>query len=82
MVGIPDEGTDNIALDKADAINLLLNRNDTPNQASEVIQESEDTTQEEVSVEEAESENVEEVVEVNSEATEEEAEDYRGHSLG
>ena len=77
MVGIPDEGTDNIALDKADAINLLLNRNDTPNQASEVIQESEDTTQEEVSVEEAESENVEEVVEGNSEAGEEEAEDYQ-----
>ena len=59
MVGIPDEGTDNIALDKADAINLLLNRENTPSQASEVIQESEDTTQEEVSVEEAESENVE-----------------------
>ena len=77
MVGIPDEGTDNIALDKADAINLLLNRNDIPNQASEVIQESEDTTQEEVSVEEAESENVEEVVEGNSEAGEEEAEDYQ-----
>jgi len=77
MVGIPDEGTDNIALDKADAINLLLNRNDTPNQASEVIQESEDTTQEEVSVEEAESENVEEVVAGNSEASEEEAEGYQ-----
>jgi len=77
MVGIPDEGTDNIALEKSDAINLLLNRENTPSQASEVIQESEDTTQEEVSVEEAESENVKEVVEGNSEASEEEAEGYQ-----
>lgn len=51
MASIPDDGTniENIALDKADAINLLLNRDNTPSQASEDIQESTDT---EVSAEE------------------------------
>ena len=51
MVGIPDEGTDAIALDTNDAINLLLNKDNTPNQASEDIQESE-ATKEKVTVEE------------------------------
>lgn len=75
MVGIPDNGTDNIALEKSDAINLLLNRDNTPNQASEDIQESEGV--QEAPVEEVETENDEEVVEGYSEENEEEAEDYQ-----
>jgi len=52
MASIPNDGTstENIALDKTDAVNLLLNRNNTPSQASEDIQESDDTP--EVSAEE------------------------------
>tara|TARA_R110002020_G_scaffold154942_3_gene335653 strand:+ start:1869 stop:2858 length:990 start_codon:yes stop_codon:yes gene_type:complete len=76
MVGIPDEGTDTVALDTNDAINLLLNRDNTPSQASENIQESEDT-QETVSVEEADNEEVTEVSQNYSESSEESAEDYQ-----
>ena len=56
MASIPTDGTniESIALDKADAINLLLNRDNTPNQASEDIQESEDA--QEASIEETETE--------------------------
>jgi chemotaxis protein histidine kinase CheA len=75
MVGIPDNGTDSIALDKSDAINLLLNRDNTPNQASENIQESEGV--QEAPVEEVDDENDEEVVEGYSSENEEEAEDYQ-----
>ena len=68
----PDE---NIALDKADAINLLLNRENTPNQASEDIQESEDTP--EVSTEETEFETESEVVDQSDDDEyEEESEQY------
>ena len=75
MVGIPDNGTDNIALDKSDAINLLLNRDNTPNQASEDIQESEGV--QEAPVEEVYSEEDEEVVEGYSEEIDEDTEDYQ-----
>jgi len=75
MVGIPDNGTDSIALDKSDAINLLLNKDTTPSQASEDIQESEGV--QEAPVEEVETENDEEVVEGYSSENEEEAEDYQ-----
>ena len=76
MVGIPDEGTDTVALDTNDAINLLLNKDNTPSQASENIQESGDT-QETVSVEEADNEEVTEVSQNYSESSEESAEDYQ-----
>lgn len=76
MVGIPDKGTDAIALDTNDAINLLLNKDNTPNQASEDIQESEDT-KETVSVEEVSTEDESEVQQSYSEETEEDAEDYQ-----
>jgi len=76
MVGIPDKGTDAIALDTNDAINLLLNKDNTPNQASEDIQESEDT-KETVSVEEVSTEDEPEVQQSYSEETEEDAEDYQ-----
>jgi len=75
MVGIPDNGTDSIALDKSDAINLLLNRDTTPSQASEDIQKSEGV--QEAPVEEVETEIDEEVVEGYSSENEEEAEDYQ-----
>jgi hypothetical protein len=75
MVGIPDNGTDNIALDKSDAINLLLNRDNTPNQASEDIQKSEGA--QEAPVEEVYSEEDEEVVEGYSEEIDEDTEDYQ-----
>jgi hypothetical protein len=75
MVGIPDNGTDSIALDKSDAINLLLNRDNTPSQASEDIQKSEGV--QEAPVEEVDDENDEEVVEGYSSENEEEAEDYQ-----
>ncbi|MEK9697111.1 MAG: hypothetical protein VW270_15220, partial [Candidatus Poseidoniales archaeon] len=75
MVGIPDNGTDNIALEKSDAINLLLNRDNTPNQASEDIQESEGV--QEAPVEEVNSEDDEEVVEGYSEEIDEVTEDYQ-----
>ena len=66
MSSIPDGTNTNAALDTNDAINLLLNRDNTPNQASENIQESEDT--QEVSAEETEVENE---VAVNDQATDE-----------
>jgi hypothetical protein len=75
MVGIPDNGTDNIALEKSDAINLLLNRDNTPNQASEDIQKSEGV--QEAPVEEVYSEDDEEVVEGYSEEIDEVTEDYQ-----
>lgn len=67
MASIPTDGTniENVALDKADAINLLLNRDNTPNQASEDIQESEDTP--EVSAEETEFETESEVIDQSDE---------------
>ena len=77
MASIPTDGTniESIALDKADAINLLLNRDNTPNQASEDIQESEDTP--EVSTEETEFETESEVVDQPDEdEDEEESEQY------
>ena len=70
----PDE---NIALDKADAINLLLNKENTPNQASEDIQESQEEDTEVVSVDEVDTFDETDVVEGQSEVTEEETEDYR-----
>jgi len=70
MSSIPDGTNTNAALDTNDAINLLLNRDNTPNQASENIQESEDT--QEVSAEETEVENE---VAVNDQATEEEVDE-------
>ena len=69
MSSIPD-GTNTNALDTNDAINLLLNRDNTPNQASENIQESEDT--QEVSAEETEVENE---VAVDDQATDEEVDE-------
>ena len=77
MASIPTDGTniESIALDKTDAINLLLNRDNTPNQASEDIQESEDTP--EVSTEETEFETESEVVDQPDEdEDEEESEQY------
>ncbi len=70
----PDE---NIALDKTDAINLLLNKENTPNQASEDIQESQEEDTEVVSVDEVDTSDETDVVEGQSEVTEEETEDYR-----
>tara|TARA_R100001163_G_C5068462_1_gene208827 strand:+ start:11929 stop:12906 length:978 start_codon:yes stop_codon:yes gene_type:complete len=76
MASIPEDGT-NIenALGQAEAINLLLNRENTPVQASEDVQESEDT--QEVSTQESETET-EEVVQDQTEAVaeEEESEQY------
>ena len=76
MASIPEDGT-NIenALGQAEAINLLLNRENTPVQASEEVQESEDT--QEVSTQESETET-EEVVQDQTEAVaeEEESEQY------
>jgi hypothetical protein len=67
MASIPTDGTniENVALDKTDAINLLLNRDNTPNQASDDIQESEDTP--EVSAEETEFETESEVIDQSDE---------------
>ena len=76
MASIPDDGTNitNIALDKSDAINLLLNRDTTPNQASDDIQESTDT---EVSAEETATETEAEVADQTEEVEEEvESEQY------
>jgi hypothetical protein len=76
MASIPDDGTniENIALDKSDAINLLLNRDNTPNQASDDIQESTDT---EVSAEETATETEAEVADQTEEVEEEvESEQY------
>ena len=76
MASIPDDGTniENIALDKSDAINLLLNRDNTPNQASDDIQESTDT---EVSAEETETETEAEVIDqTENDEVEEESEQY------
>lgn len=76
MASIPDDGTniENIALDKSDAINLLLNRDTTPNQASDDIQESTDT---EVSAEETATETEAEVADQTEEVEEEvESEQY------
>lgn len=70
----PDE---NIALDKADAINLLLNKENTPSQASEDIQESQEEDTEVVSVDEVEATDETDAEEGQSEVTEEETEDYR-----
>ncbi len=70
MSSIPDGTNTNAALDTNDAINLLLNRDNTPNQASENIQESEDT--QEVSAEETEVENE---VAVDDQATDEEVDE-------
>lgn len=76
MASIPEDGT-NIenALGQAEAINLLLNRENTPVQASEDVQESEDT--QEVSTQESET-KTEEVVQDQTEAVaeEEESEQY------
>ena len=80
MASIPEDGT-NIenALGQAEAINLLLNRENTPVQASEDVQESEDT--QEVSTQESETET-EEVVQDQTEAVaeEEESEQYDDES--
>ena len=70
----PDE---NIALDKADAINLLLNRENTPSQASEDIQESQEEDTEVVSVDEVEAPDETDAEEGQSEVTEDDTEDYR-----
>lgn len=70
MSSIPDGTNTNAELDTNDAINLLLNRDNTPNQASENIQESEDT--QEVSAEETEVENE---VAVDDQATDEEVDE-------
>jgi len=67
---------DSIALDKTDAINLLLNRDNTPSQASEDIQESQEEDTEVVSVEEVDTTDETDVLD-QSEVTEEETEDYR-----
>jgi len=67
---------DSIALDKTDAINLLLNRNNTPSQASEDIQESQEEDTEVVSVDEVDTTDETDVLD-QSEVTEEETEDYR-----
>jgi hypothetical protein len=72
MASIPTDGTniESIALDKSDAINLLLNRDNTPNQASEDIQESKDA--QEASIEETETE---EEVEVADQSTDDDVEE-------
>jgi len=67
---------DSIALDKTDAINLLLNRDNTPSQASEDIQESQEEDTEVVSVDEVDTTDETDVLD-QSEVTEEETEDYR-----
>jgi len=65
---------DSIALDKTDAINLLLNRDNTPSQASEDIQESQEEDTEVVSVDEVDTTDETDVLD-QSEVTEEETED-------
>lgn len=82
MASIPNDGTntENIGLSRDDAINLLLDTNNTPKQASDDIQESTDT---EVSAEETETETEAEVedqtedeeVEVESEQYDEESDE-------
>ena len=67
---------ENVALDKSDAINLLLNRNNTPSQASEDIQESQEEDTEVVSVDEVEATDETDVFD-QSEVTEDDTEDYR-----
>jgi len=78
MASIPNDGTstENIALDKTDAVNLLLNRDNTPSQASEDIQESQEEDTEVVSVDEVDTTDETDVLD-QSEVTEEETEDYR-----
>ena len=55
MASIPDgTNTQNAPLEQSEAINLLLNRENTPIQASEDVQESKDMVEEDVSTEESE----------------------------
>lgn len=81
MIGTNADASPNaneeIALDKTDAINLLLDRENTPSQASEVTQESQTEDTEVVSVDEVEATEETDVVEDQSEVTEAETEDYR-----
>ena len=67
--------TQNNALDTSEAINLLLNKENTPTQASEDIQEPQEDT-EVVSVEEVDESEEMEADDGQSEVTEEETEDY------
>ena len=67
--------TQNNALDTNEAINLLLNKENTPTQASEDIQEPQEDT-EVVSVEEVDESEEMEADDGQSEVTEEETEDY------
>ena len=72
MSSIPDGTNPDTPLGTAEAVNLLLNRDNTPSQASEEVQESEDTPTEEVSAEESEAEEEVEVEEQSADTEEEE----------
>ena len=72
MSSIPDGTNPDTPLDTKEAVNLLLNRDNTPSQASEEVQESEDTPTEEVSAEESEAEEEVEVEEQSADTEEEE----------
>ena len=77
MSSIPEGTNPDAPLGTKEAVNLLLNRDTTPSQASEDVQESEDTPIEEVSTEETEVEEEEEVEEQSADdETEEEGEQY------
>jgi|9_EtaG_2_1085328.scaffolds.fasta_scaffold05772_3 hypothetical protein len=73
MASIPNgTNTENAPLDQSEAINLLLNRENTPIQASEDVQESKDMVEQDVSTEESE---VETEAEVNDQSVEEETDE-------
>mgnify|MGYP001359895847 CR=1 FL=1 len=77
MSSIPEGTNPDTPLDTQTAVNLLLNNDTTPTQASEDVQKSEDTPIEDVSTEETEVEEDVDVVEQSADDdTEEESEQY------